>query len=126
VHCARGDGTALVDQLLNRSRRISVIATEDAHFKDHDRFGGFVMVNSETLEPETLLAALKAGQFYASQGALIHAITYHDEQVEIAYSPASSVIVLGRAAGSQQVFGNNLTHVTLPTNPVRPGCFARW
>ena len=125
VHSARGDGTALVDQLLNAGRRISLIATDDAHFKDPDWFGGFVMVKSETMEPEALLASLKAGHFYASQGPLIHAITYSEDQVEIICSPASSVIVLGRAAGSQQVFGNNLTHVTLPTNHVRPGGFAR-
>ena len=125
VHSARGEGTALVDQLLNRGRRLSVLATDDAHFKDNDWFGGFVMVKAATLTPEALLASLKAGLFYATQGPLIHSIVYADDHVDIACSPASAVIVLGRAAGSQQIFGNNLTRVTLPINYVLPGGFAR-
>ena len=46
------------------------VAGDDAHFHngDLDAFGGYVMVKSETLEPESLLGALKAGEFYSSSG----------------------------------------------------------
>ena len=42
----------------------------DAHFHngDLDAFGGYVLVKSESLEPESLLGALKAGEFYSTQG----------------------------------------------------------
>ena len=50
------------------------VAGDDAHFHngDLDAFGGYVMVKSESLEPESLLGALKAGEFYSSQGPRIY------------------------------------------------------
>ena len=40
------------------------IATDDAK---HDAFGGFVMVKSESLEPDGPLSAFKVGEFPSSQ-----------------------------------------------------------
>jgi hypothetical protein len=62
----RGDGFYLLDQLCNEDRRLMAVAGDDAHFHngDLDAFGGYVMVKSETLDPESLLGALKAGEFY--------------------------------------------------------------
>jgi hypothetical protein len=53
----RGDGFYLLDQLCNEDRRLMAVAGDDAHFHngDLDAFGGYVMVKSETLEPESLL-----------------------------------------------------------------------
>ncbi len=60
--------------LVNEGRRLTAIAVDDAHFRhgEHDAFGGFVEVKAESLDPEALLAALKAGHFYASQGPRLH------------------------------------------------------
>ena len=69
----RGGGFYLLDRLLREGHRLTAIATDDAHFRagDSDAFGGFVMVKAESLDPEALLAALKNGHFYASQGPRI-------------------------------------------------------
>ena len=74
VQTDRGDGFYLLDQLCNEDRRLTAVAGDDAHFHsgDLDAFGGFVMVKSESLGPEALLGALKAGEFYSSQGPRIH------------------------------------------------------
>ena len=72
VRTDRGDGWYLLDQLLARGKRLTGCANDDAHFKCDDAFGGWVMVKAETNEPELLLAALKAGDYYSSQGPLIH------------------------------------------------------
>lgn len=125
VHSSRGDGTGLTDHLLNLGRRITLVASDDAHFFEHDWFGGYVMVKAESLTPEALLASLKAGHYYSSQGPEIHSISYTETGVEITCSPAKAVIVLGHGAGSQQAYGNKLTKVSLPTNYVRPGGFGR-
>ena len=83
VECDRADGFYLMDQLLTSGHRLTSIATDDAHFRDHDNdaFGGWVNVKAENLEPETLLAALKAGDFYASTGPEIHAIYTHKREI---------------------------------------------
>jgi hypothetical protein len=59
---ARPDGVALFDDLMTRGRKLTGFASDDAHFHSNDSFGGWVQVKAETLEPEALLAALKAGK----------------------------------------------------------------
>ena len=66
--CDRADGFGIADLLLSEGRRLSLIATDDAHFSEPDHFGGWVMVKARANEPEALLDALKAGHFYSSQG----------------------------------------------------------
>ncbi len=67
--CDRADGFAIADLLLTEGRRLSLIATDDAHFSEPDHFGGWVMVKAEANEPEALLESLKAGTFYSESGA---------------------------------------------------------
>jgi hypothetical protein len=98
VESDRGDGTAMLDLLLSEGRRLTAIATDDAHFSGPDHFGGWVMVRAEANEPEALLAALKAGRFYSSQGPELRGLTVGEEWIEVACSPAERVIAVG--AGS--------------------------
>ena len=53
VETDRGDGFYLLDQLSNEGRRLTAIATDDAHFRngDYDAFGGFVLVKAEVSTP---------------------------------------------------------------------------
>ena len=85
----RGDGFYLLDQLCNEDRRLTAVAGDDAHFHngDLDAFGGYVMVKSETLEPESLLGALKAGEFYSSQGPRIYDVEVTNNEVRVECSP---------------------------------------
>jgi predicted metal-dependent phosphoesterase TrpH len=121
----RGDGVYLADQLLARGRRIGLIAVDDAHFACMDAFGGWVMVKAEANEPEALLAALKAGRYYATQGPLIHDISWGPEEVEITCSPAMGVMVLGRGSRATQSIAPGQTRVRLPYAALKPGGFAR-
>ena len=122
----RGDGVYLADQLLAQGRRINLIAVDDAHFACADAFGGWVMVKAERNEPEALLAALKAGHFYATQGPLIHHIAWGEDMVEVTCSPAASVMVLGRGSRAAQSVGPIQTRVSLPLAALRAaGPFAR-
>jgi hypothetical protein len=89
-----GDGFYLLDQMLNEGHRLSAIATDDAHFKTPDHFGGWVHVKSESLDPDTLLASLKAGHHYSSQGPLITDIRLHGKQIEIETSPVNTISVV--------------------------------
>jgi predicted metal-dependent phosphoesterase TrpH len=121
----RGDGVYLADQLLAAGRRIGLIAVDDAHFACEDAFGGWVMAKAEANEPDALLEALKAGRYYATQGPLIHDIAWGEEEVEIACSPAASVMVLGRGSRAAQSVAPGQTRARLKLAALRPGGFAR-
>ncbi len=121
----RGDGSHLADQLLAEGRRISLIAVDDAHFHCPDWFGGWVMVKAAANEPDALLAALKAGRFYATQGPRIEGILWGEDSVEVHCSPATSVMVLGRGSRAAQSVAPAQTRATLPLTRLRGSGFAR-
>lgn len=121
VKVDRGDGAGLLDALLARGHRLLACATDDAHFQVEDWFGGWVMVRAETLEPEALVAALKAGAYYSSQGPELHAIAVQGEEIVIECSPASAVMALGRATAGLAAYGSALRSARLPLEKFRAG-----
>lgn len=112
--CDRPDGFQYADLMLSEGRDLTMIATDDAHFSEPDHFGGWVMVRSETLEPEALLSALKAGHFYSSQGPELHNVEIIDDTVIVESSSVVSVILQGRGSASQAVHGTSMTRTTVP------------
>ena len=121
----RGDGLQLADQLLAAGRDLTLIAVDDAHFHCEDAFGGWLMVRAEANEPEPLLAALKAGAFYATQGPEILDIAWTATHVTVRCSPAAAVIVAGRGSRAAQILGTDLTEARLPLDLLAPGGTAR-
>ncbi|MEM0943757.1 MAG: phosphotransferase, partial [Pseudomonadota bacterium] len=117
IECGRGDGWAICDLLLSAGRRVTAIATDDAHFKGPDHFGGWVMVKAEENAPDALLDALKEGAFYSSTGPDLHGIEITGETIHITCSPAAHIIAVGQNAAATQVHGRNMTRATLPLAP---------
>ena len=119
----RGYGWYMADLLLSEGRRLTAIATDDAHSKDErpDMFGAWVMVKSEKLDPDSLLAALKAGNFYSSQGPMIHDIAISDDRssVTVETSPVVSVQVCGRAQRTRDVHGRAMTSCSIDLDRVQ-------
>lgn len=109
----RGDGWYILDALSAEGRSLSAIATDDAHFRTPDAFGGWVHVKADDLSPDALLSALKAGHFYASQGPEIFDVAMSSDSIEIVCSPARVVTALGRGAASVHKIGDGLTRVRL-------------
>ncbi len=114
VETARPDGTYLLDLLVNEGHRLTAYAADDAHFKVDDGFGGWMMVKAEANEPEALTAAMKAGDFYASQGPLIHAFAVEGGEAHVECSPAVNVAVVGRGSRAVNIAGRQLTRASLP------------
>lgn len=110
---ARPDGVALFDDLMTRGRKLSGFASDDAHFHSNDSFGGWVQVKSETLEPDALLAALKAGNYYASTGPEIVSIERDGDTLSVAASPVRSIVLAGPGAKSAVVHGDSITEAKL-------------
>ena len=113
VNADRGDGLVFYDAMLSRGRQLNCIAVDDCHMRADDTFGGWVMVKSKENTPEAVLAALKAGEFYSSQGPEIHNIALEDDHVAIRCSPAESVMLVGPVSQNVRVHGRNLTSAEL-------------
>ena len=111
VETDRGDGSYLLDQLSNEGRRLHAIAVDDAHFRngDFDAFGGFVAVKAESLDPEALLAALKAGRFYSSQGPRIIDVDISANEVTVECSPVNSIAILTGTSRALTHIGRAIT-----------------
>ena len=112
--CDRPDGFAIADLLLSEGRKLSMIATDDAHFSEPDHFGGWVMVKAEENTPSALLAALKAGTFYSGQGPELRDIQVMGDHVVVESTAVSSVIVQGQGTGAKGVHGASMTRTEVP------------
>jgi len=124
-HNGKGDSAALIDLLLMQGRKVNILAVDDAHFSSRpDFFGGWVMVRSESLDPDSLLSALKAGHFYASQGPRFVDVTVDAEAVHVKTSPVQSIFLSGPGSSIERLRGERLTEGTLPLERFR-GKFCR-
>jgi hypothetical protein len=117
LECARGDGNILLEELLNAGHRLAGYAADDSHFRMDDGFGGWTMVKAEANEPVALLAALKAGHFYASQGPEIHAFELVGGMAEIECSPVVNAAIVGRGYRVKHTHGRQFTRASLSLAP---------
>jgi hypothetical protein len=72
------------------------------------------MVKAEENEPSALLDALKAGDFYSSQGPEIHAAEISGGTLSIQCSPVVTIAAVGRGCRVRHVHGRQLTRAELP------------
>ncbi|GAB4569948.1 MAG: CehA/McbA family metallohydrolase [Anaerolineae bacterium] len=115
-HNDRADSWYMLDRLLERGYRYTACATDDAHFRPQrrDALMGWVQVRAESLDPDTLLEALKAGHYYSSTGPQIHDIeVYPGEKVIVHCSPAQRIMVIGHGYESAFAYGPTLTSAEL-------------
>ena len=116
-----GEGWYLHDQLLNEGNKLSAIATDDAHFKTPDHFGGWVNVKAQSLDHEEILAALKAGHFYSSQGPEIHAIELQGKVMTITCSPVDTITVVCGNSRTCVKTGKSITSALFDLNTLETG-----
>lgn len=114
VGCDRPDGFAIADLLLSEGRKLTVVATDDAHFYEPDHFGGWTMVKAQENTPEALLAGLKAGDFYSSQGPELRDVYLEGDKVVIECSAVVTAIAVGRGSAAISTHGGSMTRVELP------------
>ncbi|MCF6315738.1 MAG: CehA/McbA family metallohydrolase [Marinosulfonomonas sp.] len=105
----RGESLMVLDHLLDQGRKVELIATDDAHFNTPDHFGGWVMVKALENTPEALLAALKAGEYYSSQGPQIHDIRILDDGIQVDCSSCVTIIIQGKGTGTATLHGVSMT-----------------
>lgn len=108
----RADSWPLLNVLLDRGYRYTAIAADDAHRKPGytDFSEGWVQVKAAENTPDALLAALKAGHFYASTGPEIHDVQVTPgKSLTVRCSPAARIFVTGNNRQGRRVYGDRLT-----------------
>jgi hypothetical protein len=112
----RGDSWHLADVLLNRGHRLTTYAADDAHLQPQDPppCQAWIHVRAETLDPDALLTALKAGHFYSSTGPELYDVRIEGEVVVVRCSPATKILLTGGHPGAELAQGTDLTDCALP------------
>lgn len=121
----KGYGAYLLDGLLDKGYRLSTYACDDAHFKAADFGGGWIELKAQTNSPEHILEALKAGQFYSTQGPRIDDIDVTDDRVEVRCSPASRVLVAGQGYLMSHSSGIAMTRTSVSLAPLEKSPWLR-
>lgn len=92
----QAEGRYAVDALLGRGHRLHVAVGDDAHWHHpYDRFGAWVHVRAEALDPRALLRALEDGAYYCSQGPAIHDVAVDGDRVHVSCTPARAIALTG-------------------------------
>jgi len=109
------------DGVLRRGQRVFGVATDDSHFAYPDYGGGWIWLRAEQADRASIVAALRAGAFYASTGPEIHDVQLDGRQVTVHCSPAFSILVIGDyyhcPMGVHAWDGNLLTEATFTLDP---------
>ncbi len=122
------------DDILKSGKKIFPICADDNHnshpFDSYlsDSFGGFTMVKAENLEYGEIIKALENGNFYSSNGPLIHEIYLEDDRLHIECSEAKEVILNvltrnGRRKANDD--GSPITSADFTIDPIITGGYFR-
>ena len=100
-----------VDMCANAGIYYNILATDDAHAYDYDHNRGFIYVKCDTPTRENILAAIKKGDFCASQGPIISA-KLEDGKIIVDTTPVSIIGTMSNGAWLPErvMRGENLTH----------------
>ena len=91
----RANGAYMLDGLLEKGHKVLVNAGDDAHFgHPRDRFGGWVEVHCDRLDPEALLGSMKAGRYYSTQGPELRELIMDDERLRVETSEAYAISLI--------------------------------
>lgn len=89
-------GAYMLDGLLERGRKLLVNAGDDAHFNHpSDRFGAWVEVHCERLDPDALLDSMKAGRYYSTQGPALRELVVDGDRLHVETSEAYGIALGG-------------------------------
>ena len=83
------------DELIDAGMVCGALAVDDTH-RAHHLFHGWTMIAADNNSPEALLAALKAGKYYATQGPEITRMELIDRTFIAEFSESCEVCLIGR------------------------------
>lgn len=88
----RAYSDVIVDQLASMGRLTNLLAVDDTHYYNDDACRGWIMVEAVDMDTQSLLRAIKAGRFYATQGPEVHIEKVAPDKVKVICSPVQKVV----------------------------------
>ena len=88
-------GLSMYEALLRYGKPLCCIAADDFHSTLRTEFPapGFVMIKADELKYDKIIAALEAGNFYASTGPIIEQLYIEDGKVHLRCSPVKYIAI---------------------------------
>jgi predicted metal-dependent phosphoesterase TrpH len=110
VHMSRRPDSGVVVEMLGAQGVFyPLVADDDTHYYDNDACVSYIEVAAESCTRESLLAAIRKGDFYATQGPEVHLRREGDEMV-VTCSPCCEIVFLSDWVWSRRVFeGEGIT-----------------
>ncbi len=84
---ARGDSSHIIDTVMTSGRIDRMVASDDSHFYTGEHCHAAVMVNTDELSADSILTALRSGNFYATEGPRFQSIEILDNAIHVRTSP---------------------------------------
>ena len=88
----RGDSSSILDLCHADGCFLPMVAGDDAHFYNGDQCQSCLMLSAPALTREHVMNALAQGNFYASQGPVIHEMKLDGDTISLKFSEAEQVI----------------------------------
>ena len=123
----RADSSGILDVVSTWGKCYPLVASDDAHFYTGDACVSFTMVQADELTPEAIIAALKRGSFYASQGPQFLDVDVEEDQLIVRTTPVSRVTFSSNLVYSAQrsVIQKGMTEMRYPFARSRGESFVR-
>ncbi len=87
----RADASALLDVTATWGQLLPQVAADDSHRYTGEAGRSYTMVQAERCDSDAILAALRAGRFYASQGPRFLRVEVEEGRLRVRCSPVSRV-----------------------------------
>ena len=82
----RADSSYYFDLWAAKGKIVPAVASDDSHWYAGEHTKSYTMVQADALNTRSILDAIKARRFYASQGPRFYEISYDDEKVCVKFS----------------------------------------
>lgn len=87
----RADSSGIIDVAFCQGRLLNLVASDDTHFYEGDECKSYVMVAAEEKTEEAIKAALRKGDFYATQGPHFEKIEFDGSTLRVWCSPVKTI-----------------------------------
>ena len=104
----RADSSQYFDLWAAKGKIVPAVASDDSHWYTGEQTKSYTMVQAEALNTRSIIDAIKAGKFYASQGPRFYEISYDEDKVCVKFSDeVKRVIVYSNSVWvDQRVYDN--------------------
>ena len=87
----RADSSSLLDVTSAQGTLLPLVAADDSHFYNGEQCRSYIMLQADSCDSASILAALKSGRFYASQGPRFEYVEVTDDRLIIRCSPVERI-----------------------------------